>query len=241
MKYTFEQVIKSIPAEKRKMDSQVTFLFIRPFSFFITYFVVNLGISAWFVSLVSAITVFTGCMLVCIDSNVTTWIGIVLIILWAVLDCVDGNTARVTKTQSNKGAFMDAESGYFTCAFLYFSYGMAAFHTSDGRIVSNLVMLVFFGAFASLSDILSRLIYQKYVSVAENSNNNAGSTPQPSPINKIRKRISTELGITGLAPIGGIIAQAFVCYDFLVLFYFFFCSMTLLFTSVYYSLKAHQS
>lgn len=237
MKYSMADIKASLSHEKKMEDSQFAIFFHRPLSYPLTFLFVNQGITAWTVSILSAVVAVAGCMLVSSSSYLIRWIGIFLINFWAILDCVDGNVARVTKTQSNKGAFMDAESGYMFCAFIYLAFGMAAYHTSNFTIIQDKELFILIGAIASISDILARLIHQKYVSTVETQERKM-SNKSPSKFGKIRKRVSTELGIAGFVLFGGIIAQGFDLYDILVIFYGCFCFLTLFTTVTIYSKKA---
>lgn len=240
MKYSMSDIKASLSHEKKMEDSLFAIYFHRPLSYPLTYLFANRGISAWSVSILSAGVAFIGCMLICSTSYLVRWIGIALINFWAILDCVDGNVARVTKTQSNKGAFMDAESGYIICAFVYLAFGMAAYHTSSDFIFAEKTMYIFVGAMASISDLLARLIHQKYVSTVEIFGNESEDEKQ-SVLRKLRKSVSTELGIAGFVLIGGILAQIFNLYNILVVFYGCFCSLTLLLTIIIYSKKAKRN
>ena len=237
MKYSIRDIQSSLSEEKKKEDSIFAIWFHRPLSYPVTYLFANIGVSAWFVSLLSIFFAVIGCVTLALNSVVLRWIGILLLNIWAILDCVDGNVARVTKTQSNKGAFMDAESGYFVCAFVYLAFGIAAYHTARTEFIADKSIYIFVGAMASISDLLARLIHQKYISTVENKENKEASAKQSS-LGKLRKRVSTELGIAGFVLFGGIIAQIFSLYNYLVLFYGAFCFLTLLLTVVVYSRKA---
>lgn len=239
MRYSMADIKASLSHEKKMEDSQFAIYVHRPLSYPLTYLFVNRGVSAWTVSILSAVVAFVGCMLICSSTSWVRWIGIMLINLWAILDCVDGNVARVTKTQSNKGAFMDAESGYMICAFVYLAFGMAAYHTSDAVFIADKSVFIFIGAMASISDLLARLIHQKYVSTVENKESKE-TEGKKSTIGKLRKRVSTELGIAGFVLVGGIIAQIFNFYSYLVIFYGVFCFLTLLLTVALYSKKARR-
>ena len=236
MQYSLQAIRNSLSSEKKKEDSQLAIYIHRPISYPVTYLLVNMGLSAWTVSVFSAFVAFTGCLLICMDSYSMRWVGIILLHFWAVLDCVDGNIARVTKTQSDKGAFMDAESGYMVCAFIYIAFGMAAYHTTITGLFRDNALYIFVGAIASISDVLARLIHQKYVStVKENSTN---ENTKETTLGKLRKRISTELGIAGFVLFGSIVAQVFNLYDILILFYWIFNLLSLLAVFILYSKKA---
>jgi phosphatidylglycerophosphate synthase len=89
-------------------------------------------------------------------------VGVVLINLWIVLDCCDGNIARVTKKSSYMGEFIDAVSGYVICAFNFLAIGLAAYNRSTLLFGEKNVWLVVIGAVACISNLFARLIYQKY-------------------------------------------------------------------------------
>lgn len=226
----------SLSNEKKKEDSQLAIYVHRPLSYPVTLLFVNMGMSAWTASILSAVVAVAGCVLLSLDSRVLRWLGIILLNFWAVLDCVDGNIARVTKTQSEKGAFMDAESGYMVCAFVYLAFGMAAYRTSALGLFPDKTAFIVIGAVASISDILARLIHQKYVSTVREETK--GENVSQSRIGKLRKRVSTELGIAGFVLLGSILAQIFNLFDLLTVFYGAFCLLSLLAVVVLYSKKA---
>ena len=239
MNYSMKEIKSSLSNEKKKEDSQLAIYVHRPISYPVTYLFVNMGITAWTASVISAFFAFAGCGLLCMNSYLVRWVGIALLNIWAILDCVDGNIARVTKTQSNKGAFMDAESGYVVYAFVYLAFGMAAYNTSRSYIFDNASLFIFVGAIASISDILARLIHQKYLSVVGVLDSSNGTSH--SRLGKLRKRVSTELGIAGFVLIGGIIAQIFNRYDILTLFYGLYCFTSMVIVIVTYSKKAKNN
>jgi len=161
MKYNFKQIINSYTKEKRKRSSIWARIFSRPMSFVFTYIFINLGVSANVVSVISIIDALIACFLIMMGGE-ATFIGIVLFVFWHVLDCVDGNIARVKKESSYGGAFLDAVSGYIAPAFIFLSVGVAAYLTS-GIPSEYKHFLIVIGGFCSVTDILTRIIYQKYL------------------------------------------------------------------------------
>lgn len=161
MKYTLKEIRQSLPKNKSKVSSFWVRLWVRNFSYIITWLCLRLNISANTVSVISAIDAFVGCALLCVNNYVCMLIGVILINFWIVLDCVDGNIARVLKKDSRSGEFFDAVSGYVVCAFAFFSVGVAAYHTSNwwGEYQYLFILM---GALASITDLYARLIYQKY-------------------------------------------------------------------------------
>ena len=239
MKYKFRDVLNAFPKEKRKGDSFFIGRFIsRPISFVLTFLAANIGLSAWFVSILSAVCALSGCILFAFDNNVLSWIGVGLVILWSILDCVDGNVARLTKTQSKYGEFMDAESGYIICAFVYIAIGIKSSYDVTLFKDSPLLLIVF-GSVASICDCLSRLINQKFLNsqspvVLQNSN--------PSFFSKIRKIASIEIGPSGLVILFLILGLIFpIILEIASVFYFCFCLFSFLIVSVFFTLKARRN
>ena len=124
MKYSFKEVLDSYP--KTHIESLWTKYLVRPLSFPIAYLLVNIGCSAWMASVLSIFVAIASCTLICIPNYVCHWVGISMIVLWQLLDCVDGTIARTTKKTSSLGEFIDAQSGYTIMAFIYFAVGMVA-------------------------------------------------------------------------------------------------------------------
>lgn len=161
MKYTMRDITASYTPEKRKKTSIWARIFSRPLSFLLTYVLINLGFTANAVSILSIIEAMIACSFLIIGGKFLIW-GIILFLLWDVLDCTDGNIARVKGTSSLVGEYMDAISGYTAPAFIYLAVGVAAFRTTS--LFSQFdYWFIIIGAVASISDILSRIIYQKYV------------------------------------------------------------------------------
>lgn len=161
MKYTMKDITASYTPEKRKDTSWWARIFSRPLSFLVTYPLINGGISANTVSVISIFVALLACVLLMLGHPVSI-AGVFVFLFWDVLDCVDGNIARVKKTSSLKGEYMDAVSGYTAPAFIYLAVGVAAYR--EPGLLSGLgYWIIVIGAAASLSDLLSRIIYQKFL------------------------------------------------------------------------------
>ena len=248
MYYSFKTIIESFPKEKRKGDSfLIGRFFSRPLSFVFTYIFINIGISAWLTSILSAICALAGCILFAIDNIVCSWVGVSLILFWTILDCVDGNIARIANTQGPFGEFMDAESGYVICAFIYLSIGIKASYSTSLFSQSPFLPIIF-GALASICDIYSRLIHQKfsnsqYKIKGEDSNYNINiqNAESPSLLTRVRKFLSVEIGVAGLVLLCMIMGLIFpFLLDYVVLFYFTFCGLSALLISSLLSIKARK-
>lgn len=162
MKYTFKDITNSYTKEKRKKSSFWARIFSRPVSFIFTYLFINMGVSANVVSIISIFDAIIGCFLIMLGGYYT-YIGIALFVFWHVLDCVDGNIARVKKESSYGGAFLDAVSGYVAPAFIFLAVGTAAYYTTEIIPLEYRHFIIVLGGVCSVVDILTRIIYQKYL------------------------------------------------------------------------------
>ena len=252
MKYTLKEIYESMPKNKSRVSSFWVKLVARPLSYIFTYFLVNIGCSANFVSALSGVVVFLGCVLLAIDNIACIIIGVILINLWIVLDCCDGNIARVTKKSSYMGEFVDAVSGYAVCAFNLLAVGIAAYNRSWLLGEKNVVFIII-GAVGCIANLFSRLVYQKYTNcrfVTEcKVNGSAKYTPEnyshydpnaKKGLTYYRLRIDRQLGISGLFMPMLIAAAVFDLYDVMVCGYSLYHVLTLLATFIIFGRKSTQ-
>ncbi len=251
MKYSLKEIYNSMPKNKSRVSSFWVKLVARRLSYLFTFFLVNMGCSANFVSVLSGVVVFAGCVLLSINNTVCIILGVVFINLWIVLDCCDGNIARVTKKSSYMGEFVDAVSGYVICAFNLLAVGIAAYNRSSLLFGEHSVLLIIIGAVGCLSNIFSRLVYQKYTNcyfVTEcKVKGSATYTPEnyshydPNAKKNLvyyRLRIDRQLGISGLFMPFLIVAAIFNIYDIMVCLYSAYHVLTLLATFIIYGKKS---
>ena len=244
--YSFKEIVKSLPVKKNSKSSLWVKLVVRKMSFLCTYIFINLGFSAWLASIFSVLVAIAGSLCLAFDDAVCRIVGVGLIEFWLVLDCVDGNIARVKKTSSEMGEFIDALSGYYVTGFVYFFVGITAAYTTE-LFSKYAFLLILFGGVSSIAGLLARIIHQKYtysVMVVNQVNpQKHNNTPEREVENKkslqyIRSRMDKEVGISGLFMPFLIIALIFNLFDVLTIFYFAFQCCGLLAVTVYYALKA---
>ena len=245
MQYSLKAIIDSLPAKKNSKSSLWVKLIVRKLSFLFTYVFINLGFSPWAVSVLSAVVAVVGSVFLMLPNYAFAVIGMILIQIWLILDCVDGNIARCKKQSSELGLFIDALSGYYVSAFVYLGTGVAAYHFSPFENLRLLFLLL--GAVSSISGILSRLIHQKYtytILMLENGSHKL-LTPEEEVETKksfqyLRSRIDKEIGISGLFMPFLIIAAIFNLFDAITVFYFLFQVLALIGVTAIYSLKAKE-
>lgn len=244
MYFSLKKIKDSLPAKKNSKSSLWVKTVVRKLSFLFTFAFINLGCSAWMASIISVLVACAGAVCLCINSPVARIVGVILIELWLVLDCVDGNIARVRRTSSEMGEFIDALSGYYVTGFVYFAIGISAFYTTS--MTKFAFLWVILGGMSSICGLLARIIHQKYtytLLVLERRNCEKVELPEDEVTNKksiqyLRSRVDKEISISGLFMPFLLIALVFNLYDIMTIFYFLFQLVGLMAVTVYYSIKA---
>ena len=169
--WTLQDLRSSLPAEKNRSDAYWTRWVLRPLSYPISWLFLQWGWSANAVSYLSAVVAILGGVLLSLPYFRFQVLGAILLNLFAVLDCADGNVARITGTTGPWGAWADALGGYVAYVAALLGAGMAAEVTAVTQPQSFLCLpefvwpqggWVFLGALAASANLLMRLTYQQY-------------------------------------------------------------------------------
>lgn len=243
MKYTFSKIVESLPVKKNSNSSWWVKLWVRKASFLFTYLFINLGFSPNTVSILSIAFVLAACAGYITSTPTAIITAVVFINLWLILDCVDGNIARVKKQKTTYGEFVDDMSGYYTVAFIYLAIGMCVYNVGGVLIHQGCKWMLTAGAIASICDILARLINKDYVNFSQNRPDyiqDDYQTESKRSLSFVRRRIGKELGISGLFMPMTIICAIYHAYDILIFFYLLFNGFALLSTSVICIYKADK-
>jgi len=147
-----------------------TYYVARPLSFPLTALCLRFGINANQATGLSVVVFGAGALLLAFGSPAAGLLGALLVNAWLVVDCIDGNIARYTRTSSAFGGFADAVSGYVVLGSVSFSAGLGAFAEPSQTLVGqwlgwrqpDLVFAIVLGAWASLAALWIRLVYQKW-------------------------------------------------------------------------------
>jgi hypothetical protein len=83
----------------------------RPISFLLTWVAIRMGATSEGVSWLSGAVGLAGCALLVSGSQEAALVGIGVLFLFNLLDCVDGDIARSMKTQNPYGRFLDSVCG----------------------------------------------------------------------------------------------------------------------------------
>ena len=250
MKYTYRQILDSLPVKKNSNSSWWVKLWVRRVSFFFTYIFINLGFSPNGVSVLSIFVTLAACALFMAPTKWAVIMAVVLINFWLVLDCVDGNIARCRKQKTVYGEFVDDIGGYYTVAFVYLAIGVCAFNFGGVLFGQNNMWMIVMGGVSSVCDILARLIHKDYEHFTDktlteeerqekNSHESYEVTDKRS-LSYLRRRIGKEIGISGAFMLFAIVSCIFNAYDLMTLFYFLFNGAALLATTVLFIYKADR-
>ncbi|WP_010255515.1 CDP-alcohol phosphatidyltransferase family protein [Treponema primitia] len=182
MAYTFRDIIDSLPPEKRQQDGLWTRFVLRPLSIPITWLALALGLSANGVSYISVIFSLTGGVLFSLEGFALPLWGAIILNMFSILDCVDGNIARVTKTAGPWGGWADAVMGFIAYTAVFLSTGIYVYLRTGWWWILVLTALT------SSANLLTRVAYQIYKNIE-------GKTAHGSV--SFERKLAENVGVTG--------------------------------------------
>ena len=140
-KYSLSQ-IKNAYIQKKDWEKQfpVSYFLFRPISFYLTYLVLLITKSPSRVAWVGFAIGLLGCFSLLFLSSLTIWPGILLLMLCALSDAVDGNIARVTKNVTYYGKFLDGVLGIIVEGSYCFWLGLGLYLDSGNSYIGSLLV-----------------------------------------------------------------------------------------------------
>lgn len=218
------EIRDSLPPEKNRFDSLWIRFVLRPLSFSIAWLFLRLGFSANHVSYLAVLVSFLAAILMGTGERTVVIVGALLFNCFALLDCVDGNIARVRGQAGPYGGFMDALGGYVAFACVFPAAGIAAEHAEQISfpVIGNLNFIIV-GAVAGISNLTMRLVYQHFSNMVGQKTSKPGT---------FQNSVDSNLGITGLLMpavlVGAIVQQL----HWVLLFYAVFHVLAFVFVTV---------
>ncbi len=106
------------------------FLF-RPVGFLTTWLAIRMGLTSESVSWLSAVTGLFACALLVTGNAEFIPVGIIFLLLFNLLDCVDGSIARVMQTENPYGMFLDSVCGEMVDVIFWTIIGILACQHHD--------------------------------------------------------------------------------------------------------------
>lgn len=248
MKYSMKDITSSLTKKKNSRSSLWVQLWVRKFSFPVTYCFINTGWSANEVSVLSWILIFVAAVFLCINSFWWMLAGVVLTNFWLVLDCVDGNIARVKKIKSFMGDYFDAIAGYGPFSFTTLALGISAYNTTFLVPEEYKPWLIVVGGFGAMCNLYMRLVHQKYLNcffaakqiLGETEDITLKDTEDRRSFAYIREQIDKNLGVSGLFMPWLFVALLTSTFDIMVAFYTLYYVVSFLAICVLYSRNASR-
>lgn len=248
MKYSMKDITSSLTKKKNSRSSLWVQLWVRKASFPVTYCFINAGWSANQVSVLSWILIFVAAVCICINNFWWMLAGVILTNFWLVLDCVDGNIARVKKVKSFMGDYFDAVAGYGPFSFTTLALGIAAYHTTFLVPEEYKHWLIIIGGFGAMCNLYMRLVHQKYLNcffaakqiLGENEEITLKDTEDKKSFAYIREQIDKNLGVAGLFMPWLFVALFTNTFDIMVVFYSSYYVVSFLAICVLYSRNASR-
>ena len=247
-KYTFKDITSSLTKKKNSRSSLWVQLWVRKASFPVTYLFINTGWTANMVSVLSWFVIFGAAVLLCVNNFWCMLAGVILTNFWLVLDCVDGNIARVKKVKTFMGDFYDAVAGYGPFSFTTVALGLAAYHTTFIVPEKYRYLLILLGGFAAVANIYMRLVHQKYLNcffagkkiLGELDEITLKDTEDKKSFAYIREQIDKNFGVSGLFMPWLFVALFTKTFDIMLFCYAVYYLLSFLAVCVLYCKKATQ-
>lgn len=243
MKYTAKYFKENMPIWKRKKDPILSRILYRKIAFYMAALCANCGISANTVSYFSTFVAIIACGCFFINIHMLHIVGAVLINIWLVLDCTDGNIARSVKSQPF-GEFADGISSYILVGLMCTAMSVSVYYDGGMFVSPNSFWIIVLGALASSSDSLMRLIYQKYKNTERDMADKGivalenDKRTDHSQVGSFRVRVESELGIGGILPIAILFATIGKALDIIVFYCFAYYGFSCVLASTIYIKKA---
>jgi phosphatidylglycerophosphate synthase len=182
MNYSLRQIRMSLSMEKKAADGIWSTFVLRPLSIPVTWIALRLGLSANAVSWISAVIALAGGIMFGMTGFWVSLTGILLLNLFSILDCVDGNVARVRETAGPWGGWSDAVVGFIAYSAIFLASGVYVFLRGGWWPV----LLV--TGITSSANLLTRVAYQKYKTIEPGTAEGSVSAEQ---------MLAENFGITG--------------------------------------------
>ena len=244
--YTYREIKQSLTKKKNSRSSLWVRLWVRKASFPVTYLFINTGWTANMVSVLSWIVIFAAAVMLSFNVFGLMLAGVILTNFWLVLDCVDGNIARVKKLNSVMGDYYDAIAGYGPFSFTTVALGMAAYHTSFLVPENYRWLLILTGGVGAVANLYMRLVHQKYMNcyfagkqiLGEAEDITLKDTEDKRSFAYIREQIDKNIGVAGLFMPWLFVALFTNTFDIMLACYTAYYIISFLAISVIYCKKA---
>ena len=156
---------KAFPKEKLNIDPFLS-RYYRPISLRISWYLFRSGIKPNSVTFAQIFIGLLGCyLIVSLQNQIGFLVGILFLHSAYVLDCVDGEIARVTQTESLQGLFLDKFAHAITMPCIFISVGIYYSQYSPENIFFILLINLFasFSTFNPVNRLVNSIILQLFI------------------------------------------------------------------------------
>lgn len=154
----------ALPKNKRS-EEKFNFwvaLVVRPLSILFTIPFLKTSIKPIVITAISILFAIAGGILFGIGRELyVSIIGWICFFIWAILDGVDGNLARIKGLCSKKGELWDTVGGYAAMVLIYFCAGISAFFEKHFYAFCEDYLLIIISGATALLSIFPRLVLHK--------------------------------------------------------------------------------
>ena len=156
---------KAFPKEKLNIDPFLS-RYYRPLSLRISWYLFRSGIKPNSVTFAQIFIGLLGCyLIVSLQNQIGFLVGILFLHSAYVLDCVDGEIARVTQTESLQGLFLDKFAHAITMPCIFMSVGIYYSRYSPENLFFILLINLFagFSTFNPVNRLVNSIILQLFI------------------------------------------------------------------------------
>jgi phosphatidylglycerophosphate synthase len=118
---------KKSPSEALESETWFSTNLARPFSKYVTWFSLKLGISANTVTIFSYLVSIFSAILFSVGNQTTFILGLFVLYVGFIIDCSDGEVARCTNKQSITGAYLDTLGHIIYNSFINFGLALGVY------------------------------------------------------------------------------------------------------------------
>ncbi len=163
-------VAKTMPPEKKRNASRciVGHYLVRPMSNVLSIPLIEKKVNPTTVTKLSLIFAFIPIIAFILGGDYGFWIGWISILIWNILDGVDGNIARFNNQCSKEGELWDVFVGWIATIAFYIGMGFTAYYQELKNELLSWIpsfIYIFMGDIAALIWIFPRLMMQKKMTI----------------------------------------------------------------------------
>jgi phosphatidylglycerophosphate synthase len=166
-------------------------VFTRRFSILVTAALAPLGTTANQVTVANLLVGFAACLLIAFTDNQGVVAGVILLHVYAILDSVDGELARLRRQFSLKGLYLEDLSAFFMIVGFPLAVGVHIHRAGSGP--EPLVLAILYAAFGRNSMAVARRAILRSVRTKRPVESSSARQEMPSYIGTIRRVMDEHL------------------------------------------------